>query len=134
MKHAVCVLIVDDNGEVLCVSRKDDLMDWGLPGGKLDDGEMSVVGAIRETAEETGHKIVIDNIDEYFIGRCGDYNVITYRASIVEYDFIKISQKETGAVAFLDPSYLLNGSFRKYNEYCLSFFNVKTKEVYDETD
>ena len=43
MNQAVCVLIEDPKtGKVLCVSRGQDLTNWGLPGGKVEPGETLV--------------------------------------------------------------------------------------------
>ena len=57
LKHTVHVALFNDKGEVLMVSRKDDLNSFGLPGGKLDDNETLEEGIIRETLEETGLEI-----------------------------------------------------------------------------
>lgn len=48
------VVIVNDDGQVCLVSRKDDHNDFGLPGGKLEGDETYEEAAIRETKEETG--------------------------------------------------------------------------------
>jgi len=53
---AVQVVLLNENGEVLAVSRKDNHKDFGLIGGKVDpeDNGDPIVAAIRETKEETG--------------------------------------------------------------------------------
>jgi 8-oxo-dGTP pyrophosphatase MutT (NUDIX family) len=49
------VVIINDLGEVLCVSRKDDFNDFGLPGGKIEKSDINPETAgIREVKEETG--------------------------------------------------------------------------------
>lgn len=131
MKQAVCVLIPNEFGNVLCVSRKDDITDWGLPGGKVEDGELLVHAAIRETAEETGHRVSINTTVSPFVGRCGEYIVTTYLADIVDYFYYPVSQVETGKVEFRSPSELLTGSFSRYNEFCLSHFSVRI-DNYDD--
>ena len=55
MKHTVTAIILNDENEVLAVSRKDNHEDFGLPGGKVDDTDASLEDAIvREVKEETG--------------------------------------------------------------------------------
>jgi 8-oxo-dGTP pyrophosphatase MutT (NUDIX family) len=55
MKQAVCVLIEHPvTGLVLSVSRGNDLNNWGLPGGKVEEGEQLWMAAVRELEEETG--------------------------------------------------------------------------------
>ena len=54
--HAVCVIIQNDEGKILGVSRKDDPNMFGLAGGKVDpeDGTDYESAIIRECKEETG--------------------------------------------------------------------------------
>lgn len=55
MKYAVQAVILNDKGEVLAVSRKDDHNDFGLVGGKMDPTDESIFDALqREVKEETG--------------------------------------------------------------------------------
>lgn len=55
MKYAVQAVILNDKGEVLAVSRKDNHEDFGLPGGKMDPTDESIFDALqREVKEETG--------------------------------------------------------------------------------
>jgi 8-oxo-dGTP pyrophosphatase MutT (NUDIX family) len=50
---AAGVLIPNNKGEFLSVSRKNMAGMWGIPGGKLDFLESMEEAAIRETLEET---------------------------------------------------------------------------------
>jgi 8-oxo-dGTP diphosphatase len=58
----VSTLIVNNKGEVLILqrSKSEDVLPeyWDFPGGTLEEGEDPVLGAIRETKEETGINIV----------------------------------------------------------------------------
>jgi 8-oxo-dGTP pyrophosphatase MutT (NUDIX family) len=54
-KSTAHVVVLNESGQVLCVSRKDDHNDFGLPGGKIEKSDISnKAAAIRETLEETG--------------------------------------------------------------------------------
>ena len=52
MREAGIMLIIKD-GLILGISRRNDKTKFGLPGGKLEDGETPWQAAIRETKEET---------------------------------------------------------------------------------
>lgn len=53
MRYAVCA-IVERDGELLIISRGDDLSNWNLPGGKVEPGEPFIEAVRRELYEETG--------------------------------------------------------------------------------
>lgn len=55
--RSVVMLLTNANGEILSVSRRGRPDDLGLPGGKIDPGELPLEAAIRETFEETGVKV-----------------------------------------------------------------------------
>jgi len=55
LKKSVQVILLNEEGEVLAVSRKYNHNDFGLIGGKVDPEDSSLeFAAIRETKEETG--------------------------------------------------------------------------------
>lgn len=54
MKLASCVLVPGADGRLLSVSRRNDFVHWGLPGGKVDEHESSIEAAQREASEEVG--------------------------------------------------------------------------------
>ena len=53
-KNTVCTVVINEEGKVLLVSRKDNDGDFGFPGGKLEPGETLLEAAARELLEETG--------------------------------------------------------------------------------
>jgi 8-oxo-dGTP pyrophosphatase MutT (NUDIX family) len=121
-KSAACVLIINDENQILCVSRKDNPNDFGLPGGKAEDFETLANAAMRETLEETGYTVLIDPWNP-FIDMCGEYLVVTYKATI-DTKIERKQMKEKGIVGFKDPSVLLQGSFKEYNEELLKAFGI----------
>lgn len=62
MKHiGSFVALLNYEGEILTIQRSRLVKNpelWGLPGGRVDEGEDPIVGACRELLEETG--IVVD--------------------------------------------------------------------------
>ncbi|MGB0515569.1 MAG: NUDIX hydrolase [Poseidonia sp.] len=59
------VMVCNDDGEVLMgrVERGHFRGFWTLPGGYMDHDEHPAVGCVRETLEELGLTIVLDNIE-----------------------------------------------------------------------
>lgn len=108
--RAACVLVRNPNGKILAVSRKDDPNDFGLPGGKVDPGEVEVEAAARELEEETGYTAV--NLTKVFSQKDdAGYFVTTYSCSVMG----NVDTDESGVVKWVDPAVLLQGSFSDYN-------------------
>lgn len=79
MKKAVQVVLLNDKGEVLAVSRKDNHRDFGLIGGKVDPEDADEISAaIREAKEETG--LDISNLRLIFSMHKDGYMGYTYLA------------------------------------------------------
>lgn len=127
MENAVCALIIRIWGveeQILCVSRKNNPEDFGLPGGKIESGEEPVDALHRELEEETG-LVLHTNWPPFLLyeGACGDRTVSTF------YCMPPAGQKieaETGTLYkwMTWDELCAQGSFKDYN--------VRLREVYEQ--
>lgn len=118
VKTGVCALIYQGtifDSPVLCVSRKDNHNDFGLPGGKCDPTDYSCFEAmVRETYEETGLTVINAN-PFFFREEDGDFVGMTFLVTEYSGEIHKTSEKETGIVKWSNFEELKKGSFGKYN-------------------
>jgi 8-oxo-dGTP pyrophosphatase MutT (NUDIX family) len=119
MKKAACVIIRDNNGLVLGVSRKDNHNDFGLVGGKHDDTDPNIeFTAIREAKEETGLDIYnLQLIDNSVWGGYQQHCFVAEYKGRIEYD-------EPHVVKWLTPEILLDGCFGEYNEMVFKMLGI----------
>lgn len=103
------------NGKlILGVSRKYDKNDFGLPGGRVENGETFEECVVREVKEETGLDVFVvkqlfSRLDNGFIGN-------TYLCLPVMGSSIEFNVTEAGAVKWLEWEELFKGSFGEYNK------------------
>ena len=112
-EHAnrVSVVVIFNQGKILAVSRKNDLNDFGLPGGKLEPHETFEQGAIREVKEETG--LDVYGLTPVFYRMDGDFFALCYVAQWTG----EIDQDlEAGVVKWVDFNTITEGSFGSYNK------------------
>lgn len=111
MKVSAQVVLINPEGLVLGVSRKNDHNDFGLAGGKMEESDDSpMMTAYRETLEETGLKI--SNLRLVLAIHKDGYMSYTYLA---DYEG-EIDHNEPHVVKWLPMERLVNGSFGKYNK------------------
>lgn len=109
---STCVVLINPEGLVLGVSRKDNHQDFGLVGGRMDpeDNDDFMITAIRETKEETGLDIY-DLQLVFAIHKNGNMGY-TYLAKYTG----EINHNEPHIVKWMPFDILIRGSFGKYNQ------------------
>lgn len=109
---SACVVLINQEGLVLGVSRKDNHNDFGLVGGRMDpeDNDDPKQTAIRETLEETG--LQVTNLRLVFAIHKGGNMGFTYLA---DYDG-EINHNEPHVVKWVEFKTLVRGSFGRYNQ------------------
>jgi 8-oxo-dGTP pyrophosphatase MutT (NUDIX family) len=109
---SACVVLINPEGLILAVSRKDDHTSMGLPGGKMDpeDNNDAMLTAIRECKEETG--LDVTNLNLVFAIHKDSNMGFTFLADYsgeIKYD-------EPHLVKWVTFDVLINGRFGKYNK------------------
>lgn len=113
MKKTGQVVVLNEEGLVLAVSRKNNHNDFGLPGGKMEDLDLDdpINTAIRETFEETG--IVISDLTLVFAMHKDGYMGYTYLA---KKHTGEIKHNEPHVVKWVPFEVITNGSFGEFNK------------------
>lgn len=120
-KQAATVLCIDPTmGLVLAVSRKDDPIAMGLPGGKVDPGESYQEAAAREFTEETGYSIDAKDLIHIY-GTHKDDTGYAVKTFLLPFKFFNpisqdtLANHETGVVRWVPWQVLFDGPFGNYN-------------------
>lgn len=79
---AVLLIVKNQKGEFLAVGQRNNPLDWGFPGGKVDSTDRTPLNALsREIMEETGMIIVNPRLQK-IVPHAG-YQVAVYTAPMV---------------------------------------------------
>ena len=130
MRKAVCVILQNEEGKILAVSRKDNHSLFGLVGGKVDEEDESLEIAItREAKEETNLDIFnLRLVDSREYGVSED-TLYEQNCFVGEWSGELLSQEElnekgeTGIVMWVDKEVLENGFFGDYNKLVFNKLN-----------
>ncbi len=121
MKYSVQAVILNDKGQVLAVSRKDNHDDFGLVGGKVDPEDFISDGKHfspmekameREVYEETGLVVKMNSAEIVFQMHKDGYMGITYL--ITDWSG-ELSTDEPHVVKWTYFAEIMTGSFGRYN-------------------
>jgi len=116
--EAVSVLILHPDGRVLACARKHRPYAWGMPGGKVDEGETAEQAAVRELEEETG----VEALD--MVRLFGAPCVNEHEGGIIYYNNVFLVTRWEGTpkqmpgeglVAWKDWAAVQSGPFGTYN-------------------
>lgn len=124
-RHAVCFLLVNQENQVLAISRGKDREKWGLPGGKVENNESLHVAVARETFEETGI-VIADPQSVYtaFVPGRSNFICTTFIASVAVMPKQFKSEPFEGYVEWLHPALLARGPFAEYNTALFQHLNI----------
>jgi 8-oxo-dGTP pyrophosphatase MutT (NUDIX family) len=141
MPWAVCVLVLNRNGKVLAISRKEDVSMFGLPGGKVDPEDKSIeLAAEREFLEETGLIGLGKPIGIFSCFCPGGKDGIGYMTKTFMFKDVITkssdgewkSQEGEGKLAWVTPMFLINNS--PFSEYNLRLFQTLEMHLQNHID
>lgn len=127
MYFGACVLIMNKDGQILAVSRKDNKEDFGLPGGKVEPGETPIEAALRELFEETGYQAIEPRYHMIYHAENDGKLAVTYQLDAAALKQVK-TPTESGVVSWVSPDVLAAGkTFGDYNRSLFKTIGIRLK-------
>lgn len=134
IKYCAQIIIIHPlTREILGVSRKTDHNDFGLCGGKWDEGDLSPAHtAIREMLEEIGLIRTIDELIEVYGEE--SYQGLKQHTFLMVFDPDKdiLSTDEPHVIKWCKPEVLMAGSFGDFNERAFKAIGLYKEAVVTE--
>jgi 8-oxo-dGTP pyrophosphatase MutT (NUDIX family) len=125
--RAVVAFIFKEN-KILCVSRKNNKKDFGLPGGKVESKEKDTEALYRELLEETGinsnsSTLLYTNVDGEFLVSVYALNDISFQLDNIDLNKEYLNSKELTIMKFLTIEEFLNpnSTFYEFNKNFISY-------------
>lgn len=109
----VCVFIQREDGKILGIARPNDPNQYGLVGGKVEDGESEEQALIRESKEEAG--ITLSNLKEVYRGKSRSTGHFA-AAFTATYSGEPSNQPNEPEIAWLDKEVLMADPFGDFNK------------------
>ncbi len=109
-KIRVVGCLIEYDGKILALHRKEDKSQgntWGLPAGKVEEGESDIDAIIREIKEETGHETKKADL-EFVLDKTWDFpeKVVefpTYRLRLNKKIEVRYNPKEHDDYRWMTP-------------------------------
>mgnify|MGYP000851689829 CR=1 FL=1 len=128
-KFEVVSCYLENDGDILLLRRQDHKPEgnsWGLPAGKMDDGEDKVSAMVREIFEETGLLIDVKDleyVDKIYV-QYPEYHFIyhSFRLVLKSRPLIKISPNEHKEYVWLSPQAALELELIRDLDACIKDF------------
>jgi 8-oxo-dGTP diphosphatase len=128
-KFNVVSCFVEYNGEILLLHRQDHKPEgntWGVPAGKVDDGENLLESMVREIQEETG--FVLPSSQLSYFGKVfvqyPDYDFVyhIYHTKLDQKQKVAINHKEHKDFRWISPENALNMPLIQDLDACIKLF------------
>lgn len=112
MINIIATTCIKNNDKLLLVQQnKEEYKElWDFPGGKVENGENIIQAAIRETLEETGYSIKIDNIIvmQNYVTEIGTMLIVYFHASLISDKQLEYKTNEIKNIKWFNISELKN--------------------------